>query len=128
MKKLFSNDLLRKIRNDIPINFVISKLLHIYSKSVDGYFRFLCPLCNEFHTATQSSTNLARCFKCQRNFNTIDLVIIVKNYSFKNSVNFLEKYLHNTKSCPDFIKTHNQKSDNNFTSIRNILNNFSQNK
>lgn len=128
MKKLYSKNLLREIRNDIPIKFVLSNLLHIYSKSIDGYFRFLCPICNDFHTATQSSTNLARCFKCERNFNTIDFVMIVKNYSFKKSVSFLQNYLHNQNLYPDFIKIDDKKSDNDFNNIRSILNHLSQNK
>lgn len=69
----------------------------IDSKTIDGYFRFLCPICNEFHTATKASTNLARCFSCQKNFNAIDLVMIVKGMEFVDSVVFLKKVLDRCK-------------------------------
>ena len=42
--------------------------LQIPFKIRDGYFRFLCPLCNEFQTAVNPATNLARCFRCEKNF------------------------------------------------------------
>jgi hypothetical protein len=60
------------------------------SKIRDGFFRFLCPLCNEFQTAVNPNTNLARCFRCEKNFNTIDLVMAVKKCGFKDSVLFLK--------------------------------------
>jgi hypothetical protein len=65
------------------------------SKFSQGYFRFLCPLCNEFQTATKSKTNLARCFRCERNFNTIDMVIISKGLRFVEGVQFLKTILNN---------------------------------
>ena len=49
-------------------------------KRSEGYFRFLCPLCGDFNTATNSRTNLARCFRCEKNFNPIeasDLLLMV---------------------------------------------------
>lgn len=93
MKRRFSSAQLFELRNCIPINVVIKDLLMIDSKTVDGYFRFLCPICNEFQTATKASTNLARCFFCQKNFNAIDLVMIVKNMGFVDSVTFLKNVL-----------------------------------
>jgi DNA primase len=97
MKRRFSSAQLFELRNCIPINVVIKDLLMIDSKTVDGYFRFLCPICNEFQTATKASTNLARCFSCKKNFNTIDLVMIVKNMEFVDSVVFLKKVLDRRK-------------------------------
>ena len=58
-----------------------------------GYLRFLCPLCDDFHTATNPRTNLARCFRCQRNFNPIDLIMIVDRTSFLEAVGQLEECL-----------------------------------
>lgn len=93
MKKRFSSDELYALRNFIPIDMLIKEILKLPCKSADGYFRFLCPICNEFQTATNQSTNLARCFYCERNFNTIDLVMIINNSAFVESVRFLENIL-----------------------------------
>lgn len=93
MLKRFSQQELFRLRNHININTLIEKILMTPSKFRDGYFRFLCPLCSEFQTATNPKTNLARCFRCNKNFNTIDMVMIVKKTSFLNTVNFLKGYL-----------------------------------
>ena len=84
----FSPALLRSLRNDIPIDQVIREL-SIPSKLSEGYTRFLCPYCGEFNTATKPATNLGRCFRCQRNFNPIDLVILDKRLCFVEAVEFL---------------------------------------
>jgi len=65
MSKRYSNQKLRMLRNQIPISRLISDFLRIPAKS-RGIFRFLCPLCSEFQTATNPKTNLARCFRCQK--------------------------------------------------------------
>lgn len=97
MANYISKDLLRNLRNDIPIKEVISNVLKIPNKVSEGYFRFLCPICNEFHTAINKRTNLARCFSCNKNFNPIDIVMICKNLNFLNTVNFLKTILKNYK-------------------------------
>ena len=56
----------------------------------EGCFRFLCPLCNGYDTAVNPKTNLARCFRCEKNFNTIDLVMLVRQADFVHSVKFLQ--------------------------------------
>lgn len=80
---------LRALRNDLPINKVIADL-SLVAKEVEGYFRFLCPLCSDFHTATNPQTNLGRCFRCKKNFNPIDLVMTVEKISFLDAVKRLE--------------------------------------
>lgn len=90
MKKKYSKERLRRLRNDIPITKLISELLDIPSKFSEGYFRFLCPICSEFITATNPKTNLARCFLCEKNFNPIDMVMTVKKYNFKEAVEYLD--------------------------------------
>lgn len=87
---MFSKKELHQLRNDIPITVVIADVLRIPSKMIDGYFRFLCPICSEFHTATKQKTNLARCFRCQESFNPIDITMVSKRYSFKEAVEFLQ--------------------------------------
>jgi hypothetical protein len=89
MPKHYAKQALRKLRNNIPIAILIADILELPHKAADGYFRFLCPLCGGFDTATNPKTNLARCFTCQRNFNTIDLAMTVKRESFREAVQFL---------------------------------------
>ncbi len=91
MRQNFTQQKLYELRNFIPINELISEL-NIPYKYSEGYFRFLCPVCNEFQTATKPETNLARCFRCDRNFNTIDLVLICQHLSFVDSVRFLQTF------------------------------------
>ena len=92
MKKFSSKELF-ELRNAIPVDMLIKDELHIPSKISEGSFRFLCPICNEFQTAVNPSTNLARCFRCEKNLNTIDLVMKVKRFGFKDSVMFLKNLL-----------------------------------
>ncbi len=66
MKKRFSSHELFELRNAIPITQLIGEELQIPSKISEGVFRFLCPVCHEFQTATHPVTNLARCFRCEK--------------------------------------------------------------
>ena len=91
---MYSPDFLRKLRNDIKIDYLISEGLKIPNKHSEGYFRFLCPVCFEFNTAVKKETNLARCFRCNQNFNTIDLVMAVEKLSFLDTVLFLKPFLN----------------------------------
>lgn len=81
---------LRRLRNEVDIAAVIRDL-EIPAKKRGGWLRFLCPLCGEFDTATNPQTNLARCFRCRRNFNPIDLVMVDRRASFLDAVAYLEK-------------------------------------
>jgi hypothetical protein len=92
MTQRFSPKELFEMRNNISIDLLIKSILRIPSKISEGYLRFACPLCNEFMTATNPQTNLARCFRCERNFNTIDMVMIENKIGFVDSVRFLKKY------------------------------------
>lgn len=83
--------MLRRLRNDIPINALIADLLDLPNKMSEGYFRFLCPVCREFLTATNPKTNLARCFRCDVNFNPIDMVMVVKQMNFREAVEYLSE-------------------------------------
>ncbi len=89
--------LLRRLRNDIPISAII-EALDLPTKEVEGLFRFLCPICCEFHTATNPRTNLARCFRCQKNWNPIDIVIEVRRTSFLDAVRALRPLLPDTSA------------------------------
>lgn len=85
----YSKETLHRLRNQIPITDLIVHVLGIPAKTRDGYLRFLCPLCSEFLTACHPRTNLARCFRCQKNFNPIDLTMVVKGLNFREAVEFL---------------------------------------
>jgi len=90
MARRYSREKLRSLRNDIPISRLISEFLCLPSKLSEGYFRFLCPLCGEFNTATNPKTNLARCFRCRKNFNPIDMVMVVKSCNFRQAVEWID--------------------------------------
>lgn len=87
MKK-FTQQQLFQVRNTIDIDWLINEKLNL-RKQFNRIWRFQCPLCQQFNTATQKKNNLARCFSCQQNFNTIDLVIYSKQINFIPSVTFL---------------------------------------
>lgn len=82
--------LLRSLRNHIPINTLITDVLCLDLRNTDKLLRFRCPLCNNFHTATNSKTNLARCFDCRKNFNPIDMVMVVTQCGFVEAVEALK--------------------------------------
>ncbi len=93
MSNALSKKHLRELRNRLEIIPIIADVLEIIYKTHDGRFRFMCPLCHDFDTAVNTDTNLARCFRCKRNFNPIDMVMTVKHYSFMQAVRFLEPIL-----------------------------------
>ncbi len=81
-------ELLRRLRNDIPIVWII-KHLKWPNKRRDGRFTFLCPKCGETLSAVNKKTNLGRCFHCETNFNPIDFTMTVREFDFLEAVDFL---------------------------------------
>jgi hypothetical protein len=55
------------------------------------HHRPLLPTFPTTHTATNPTTNLARCFDFQKNFNPIDLLIAVAQCRFVEAVESLQK-------------------------------------
>jgi hypothetical protein len=90
MSQYYPADFLRMLRNDISIDEVIVDLLNLEVQKDRKTIRFRCPLCYNFHTATNHKTNLARCFDCEKNFNPIDMVITVGNCGFVDAVKILK--------------------------------------
>ena len=88
--RCFGSRQLYALRNDIAVEHLIEKTLCIPCRVDEGRFRFLCPVCRMFDTAVNPKTNLARCFRCSKNFNTIDLVMIARQTDFVQSVKFLQ--------------------------------------
>lgn len=100
MMKRFSPDDLFFFRNHLPIRTIITAVLKLNSHSRDGVFRFECPLCHGFDTATNPATNLARCFSCRKNFNPIDLVMAARSLSFRSAVALLQTVRSKLPSVP----------------------------
>ena len=90
MSQHYSADFLQHLRNDIPIDQVIVDLLNLEVRNECERLRFRCPLCRNFHTATNHKTNLARCFDCRKNFNPIDMVITIGKCGFVEAVKILK--------------------------------------
>jgi len=88
--RCFSSSQLYALRNEINVQMLIEKTLRIPCRVTKGCFRFMCPLCNGFDTALNPKTNLARCFCCEKNFNAIDLVMLVRQADFVRSAKFLQ--------------------------------------
>jgi DNA primase len=105
MTRLFSARELYNVRNDIPVSALIETVLNMPTRTTEGVFRFLCPVCGEFNTAVNFKTNLARCFSCEKNFNTIDLVMIAEKMNFVKAVRFLKAREKNSQSRSGSKKT-----------------------
>jgi hypothetical protein len=92
MPKTLAPEFLRRLRNEIPIDWLI-KHLGWPHKRRDGQFVFLCPRCQESVSDIKRSTNLGRCFRCETNFNPIDFMIAAKDMDFVQAVDFLTPLL-----------------------------------
>ncbi len=91
MSKYYPDRLLRTLRNNIPIDRLITETLRLQLRQKEPLLRFRCPVCHSFHTATHPKTNLARCFDCQKNFNPIDMVMATTQCDFVDAVELLKK-------------------------------------
>ena len=91
---MVTKELLRAIRNDLPMKLTIARLgnFGLIAKQSDGYFRFQCPHCGELRATVNPKNNLARCFSCQKNFNNIDLLMI-QGHDFLPAVDILKNWL-----------------------------------
>ncbi len=88
MAKYFTRRQLFRLRNEIPIDDLL-RTLDWPCKVREGRFCFVCPCCQESLTAVNDRTNLGRCFRCERNFNPIDLVMMIRELDFVDAVYFL---------------------------------------
>ena len=77
------------LRNDIDIADVV-RTLEIPMDHRGSRVTFRCPECAQFHTAMNLDRNLAYCFPCRQSFNTIDLVMAERGYTFLQAVELLE--------------------------------------
>jgi predicted RNA-binding Zn-ribbon protein involved in translation (DUF1610 family) len=100
-KSMLSADLLRRLRNDLPMAVTLAALGRQGppAKISEGYLRFLCPRCGEMLATVNPRNNLAHCFCCQNNFNNIDLVMTL-DHDFRTAVALLEGWLQQYQSQP----------------------------
>jgi DNA primase len=91
---MFTPELLRQIRNELPMSVTIAALGHKGppAKMSEGYFRFLCPNCGEMRATVNPRNNLAHCFTCKKNLNNIDL-LLTQGYDFREAVSLLKGWL-----------------------------------
>jgi hypothetical protein len=91
---MITRDLLRRLRNDLPMPVTIAALGREGppAKMSEGYFRFLCPHCGEMRATVNPRNNLAHCFCCKKNLNNIDLLLTL-DYDFRAAVALLEHWL-----------------------------------
>src|ERR1700683_3484482 len=91
---MITKDLLRRLRNDLPMPVAIAALGRAGppAKMSEGYFRFLCPHCSEMLATVNPRNNLAHCFCCKKNLNNIDL-LLTQDYDFRAAVALLEHWL-----------------------------------
>jgi hypothetical protein len=92
---MISAELLRRIRNDLPMPVTIAALGREGppAKIIEGHFRFVCPRCGEMRATVNPRNNLAHCFCCKKNTNNIDLLLSL-DYDFRAAVALLERWLH----------------------------------
>jgi hypothetical protein len=92
---MISAELLRRLRNDLPMPVTIAALGREGppSKMSEGYYRFVCPHCGEMRATVNPRNNLAHCFTCKRNLNNIDLLLLLE-YDFVEAVGLLERWLN----------------------------------
>jgi putative transposase len=80
---------LRALRNQVDVLLLLGVLdIPTHQRGTRTCFR--CPTCAEYHTAIHTSANIARCFKCMKSFNSIDLVMAERRSNFLDAVHFLE--------------------------------------
>jgi len=92
MGKYFTRDYLHRIRNEIPVPSLL-KRLDWPTKYREGEFFSLCPRCQEFLVKKTPEANLGHCFGCDRNFNTIDLTMLIQQVDFVIAVELLTPLL-----------------------------------
>ena len=100
----FTAEELIAIRNELPIRWIIESFLGIPAKESEGIFRFVCPKCGEMQTAVNPKTNLSRCFLCEINFNTLEIVMEDRRIDFVHSAKLLQAELgtlHKAQLAPD---------------------------
>jgi DNA primase len=100
--KRYSKEELWALRNEVSIKGLM-EALEVPVKMQEGLFRFLCPSCGEFETGVKVETNLGRCFRCDKNYNPIEIVMATKGYSFVSSVRYLSELRKNREKIQEVV-------------------------
>ena len=88
-RTIITRDYLRRLRNEIDFGNLF-RYMRWPHKRQDGKLIFVCPDCSESQTDVNRQTNLARCFRCEKNWNPIDMTIAVYRIEFLEAVGQLE--------------------------------------
>ncbi len=88
-RTIITRDYLRRLRNEIDFGNLF-RYMRWPHKRQDGKLIFVCPDCSESQTDVNRQTNLARCFRCKKNWNPIDITIAVYRIEFLEAVGQLE--------------------------------------
>lgn len=99
MPRYFDDELLHRLRNDVPWELLLSQLDWPHKRR-HGQLAFLCPRCREYLSAVNPRTNLGRCFYCETNFNPIDFTIAARDCDFVTAVRYLKPLLPDCTSPP----------------------------
>jgi hypothetical protein len=93
MTKIFlTRAYLWRLRNEVPFQQLFRKLRWPH-KRVGTQLKFVCPNCSESQSDINPANNLARCFRCERNWNPIDFTITVTQCEFLEAVAQLDGLL-----------------------------------
>ncbi len=90
---------LRRLRNEVDFSHLFRHLRWSFRRT-DGKLNFVCPQCSESQTCVNPKTNLARCFRCERNWNPIDFTMEVHRIEFLEAVGLIECLLRPSPDRP----------------------------
>lgn len=93
-RTIITRDYLRRLRNEIDFAHLF-RYLRWPHKRTDGKLIFVCPQCSESQASVNPKTNLARCFRCEKNWNPIDFTMDVHHIEFLEAIGQLENLLPN---------------------------------
>lgn len=99
MARCFSDDFLRRLRNEIRWKLLLERLQWPHKRR-EGQLAFLCPLCQEYRSAVNPRTNLGRCFFCETNFNPIEITMEIRDCDFVDAVHYLTPMLPPRENRP----------------------------
>jgi len=85
---MFKAQSLKYLRNRIKLKD-LALHLGIQVKVKDNQCWFVCPQCLELKASFQKNQNLARCWKCNTRYNSIELVMAHFNINFRQAVIYL---------------------------------------
>ncbi len=92
-RTVIRKDRLHELRNTIAFSHLFRRLGWPWKRREDGVVLFVCPICRESQTSVNPRTNLARCFRCERNWNPIDFTMDVGRMDFLEAYGYLEEML-----------------------------------